>query len=67
MVRIRKVISGSSSKSDKVRMSFKVISRPESVKVNVKSRKKDHDEVKKLIIKVKFHVQGQTGGKIMGL
>lgn len=39
MVRIRmKVISVSSSKSDKVRMSFKVISRP-GVKVNVKSRK----------------------------
>lgn len=40
MVRIRmKVISGSSSKSDKVRMSFKVISRPGGIKVNVKSRK----------------------------
>lgn len=27
----------------------------------------DHDEIKKLIIKVKFHIQGQIGGKIMGL
>lgn len=47
--------------------SFKVISRLGSVEVNVRSRKTFGIMIKVKRLTTKVHVQGQTGGKIMGL
>lgn len=47
--------------------SFKVISRLGSVEVNVRSRKTFEIMMKVKRLTTKVHVQGQTGGKIMGL
>lgn len=47
--------------------SFKVISRLGSVEVNVRSRKTFGIMIKVKRLTTKVHVQGQTGGKLMGL